>query len=329
MHATYNPWLVALSIAVAVLAAYAALSLAARVAAANVALARIWLFGGAVSMGTGIWATHFIGMMAFSVGVELRYDLTVTLFSLVVAMATSGCAIWTAGAGDPTPRRLGGGALLMGVGISLMHYAGMSAIQIRPAITYEPMLVAASLAIAVAGSFGALGVVSAMRGGRASLVPGRRLAAAVVMALAIGGMHYTGMASSRFAAGAYCFGGLPLNDNRLAVTVALIAIALSALVLIAAVLDAHLQSNAAAQAKRLREMNADLQREAAKARIALESLEQMHTTLAAQEARSRTSEERLRQISDSLPAMIAYWDCNRICRFANWAHFKRFGLTPR
>ena len=89
--------------------------------------------------------------------------------------------------------------------------------------------------------------------------------------------------------------------------IAVLAIASLVIVLITAIFDAHLQSNTAAQAASLLALNGELQQQAAKA---------------------RTSEERLRQISDSLPALIAYWDADCICQFANQAHFERFGLRP-
>ena len=145
MQASYNPSLVALSILVAVLVSYTALSLAARVAAANASLIRFWLIGGAVAMGIGIWSMHFIGMMAFSLPVALRYDVATTLISLGVAILTSGFAIWIVGGALLGWRRLGGGALLMGTGICAMHYTGMYAIQIKPMIAYDPILVAASI----------------------------------------------------------------------------------------------------------------------------------------------------------------------------------------
>ena len=114
MQATYNSWLVALSVVVAVLVSYTALSLAARVAAVQGRLGRVWLLGGAVAMGIGIWSMHFIGMLAFSVPITLRYDVLTTLGTLAIAILTSGCAIGIAGGADLGLRRLAGGALLMG-----------------------------------------------------------------------------------------------------------------------------------------------------------------------------------------------------------------------
>jgi PAS domain S-box-containing protein len=307
MQATYNPLLVALSVVVAVLVSYTALSLAARVASANASQVPFWLTGGALAMGVGIWSMHFIGMMAFSLPIALRYDVATTLISLTVAIVTSGCALWIAGGAHLGWRRLGCGALLMGTGICATHYCGMSAIQIRPMILYDPALVAASAVIAVAASFGALWFAFNLRTGRSWQMVVGRLAAALIMGAAISGTHYTGMAASRFSNGAYCVGGLPIDNFWLALVIGLITIALLTITLITTVFDAHLQSHISAQAQRLKEVNGELQRQAAKA---------------------RDSEERLRQISDNVPAMIAYWDCDGICRFANRAHYDRFGLTP-
>ena len=188
-----------------------------------------------------------------------------------------------------------------------MHYSGMSAIQILPMIVYDPVLVGASVIIAVAASFAALWLAFHLRNGRSWQMVIGRLAAALVMGAAISGMHYTGMAASRFSRDAFCIGGVPIDSQWLGMVVGLITVALLAIALITAAFDAHLQSRTAAQAQRLKELNAELQLQAAKA---------------------QASEERLRQISDSIPAMIAYWDRDGICRFANKAHFERFGLTP-
>src|ERR1044071_2411447 len=138
MDATYNPWLVALSIIVAMVVAYTALKLAARVAAEGRSGNRYWLIGGAIAMGIGIWSMHFIGMLAYSVGIPLRYSLSETLISLIIAIVTSGFALGIVSGARLGMRRLFVGSLFMGAGISAMHYSGMFAIEITPAITYAP-----------------------------------------------------------------------------------------------------------------------------------------------------------------------------------------------
>ena len=134
MQATYNSWLVILSIIVAMVVAYTALKLAARVAEAEGTGGRLWLIGGAVSMGTGIWSMHFIGMLAFSVQTPLRYGVATTLASLAIAIVTSGFALAIASRPKLGMGHLTVGALFMGAGISAMHYSGMAAITIVPMI---------------------------------------------------------------------------------------------------------------------------------------------------------------------------------------------------
>ena len=279
MQATYNSWLVALSVVVAVLVSYTALSLAARVAAVEGRSARVWLLGGAVAMGIGIWSMHFIGMLAFSLPIALRYDVPTTLGTLLVAILTSGCAIGIAGGADLGLRRLAGGALLMGCGIFIMHYGGMSAIRIQPAILYDPLLIAASGAIAVGASFAALWLAFHLRTGDSARLALGRLGAAIIMGMAISGMHYTGMAASRFSSGAYCVGGVPINNQWLAAIIALITIALLSIALITAVFDRHLQSRVTEEAHRLQELNKELQRQASNAHSALRTLERFRYAL--------------------------------------------------
>jgi PAS domain S-box-containing protein len=307
MQASYIHWLVGLSVIVAVMVSYTALSLASRLAAASSALMRIWLVVGSLTMGIGIWSMHFIGMMAFTLPIALRYDVGRTVISLALAIVTSGCALWIAAGARMSWRRLVSGSLLMGAGICAMHYSGMSAIQIVPLITYDRGLVAASIGIAMGASFAALWLAFNLRTGHSWQLAAGRVAAALVMGAAISGMHYTGMAASRFGAYSYCVGGVPIDNQRLAILIAAIALALLTITLIMSVFDAHMQSRIAVQTERLKEINVELEHQA---------------------ARARASEERLRQISDTLPALIAYWDRGGICRFANRAHYSRFGVTP-
>jgi NO-binding membrane sensor protein with MHYT domain/two-component sensor histidine kinase len=259
MQASYNTWLVALSILVAMTVAYTALKLAARVAEADGAGGRLWLFGGAIAMGTGIWSMHFIGMLAFSVSVPLRYDIVETLGSLVIAIITSGFALAIASRAELSLRRLAVGAVIMGAGICAMHYSGMAAITIVPMITYEPVLVAASIAIAVTASFAALWLAFNLRNGQSTYIGLARCGAAVVMGLAISGMHYTAMAASKFAAGSYCLGGASFDNGWLALTIGIIALGVLAITLITAVYDAHLASKTRQDALRLAQVNSALQ----------------------------------------------------------------------
>src|SRR5882762_1314967 len=195
MSGTYNYCLVLLSILLAVVMSHTALRLAARVARATGSSAQLWLAGGAISMGTGIWSMHFIGMLALSLPIPLSYDLTPTIGSLCLAIFSSGFALKLASQPDSSLLRLASGSLVMGAGISAMHYVGMTAVQVVPMIRYEPGLVAASVAIAIGASFAALWLFTHLGTEDSWQMRATRLGAAFVMGLAISGMHYTGMAA--------------------------------------------------------------------------------------------------------------------------------------
>lgn len=259
MQGTYNSWLVGLSILVAVLVSYTALGLASRVAEADRSARRVWLLCGASAMGIGVWSMHFIGMLAFSLSIPLRYDISTTLVSLVVAILTSGLALKIASGTHLSLQRLGMGALVMGAGISGMHYLGMAAIQIVPMITYEPILVAASIVIAVVASFAALWLAFHLRQQQYRVIRAARLAAAGIMGLAISGMHYTAMAASAFGPGSYCRGGTLLDNEWLALVVGLSAIALLAVVSITEIYDARSKVRSRLHAHRLQAAGAKLQ----------------------------------------------------------------------
>ena len=259
MQATYNFWLVALSIVVAIAVSFTALTLAGRVAAAERTGGRLWLLGGAAAMGMGIWSMHFIGMLAYSVPIQLRYNVLVTVASLIIAMLTSGFALGIASRRDLSLARLAVGSVIMGAGICAMHYAGMFAIQVMPLIAYDPVLVMASIVIAISASFAALWLAFRLRNGQSGLMVLARAGAAVAMGLAITGMHYTAMAACMLAPGAYCWGGAAFDNGWLALTIGLIALAVIAITLITAVYDAHLDSRTRRDALRLADLNADLQ----------------------------------------------------------------------
>ena len=121
----YNAWLVSLSVIVAVFASYTALELAARIPSANTSAAPWWLIGGSVAMGLGIWAMHFIGMLALVLPIQLSYDVTLTLLSMLLPIVVSGLALRTVSHGSVTAGSVALAGIVMGIGICSMHYLGM------------------------------------------------------------------------------------------------------------------------------------------------------------------------------------------------------------
>src|SRR5438132_5054893 len=198
LAATYDPVLVTLSVIIASLAAYAVLGLAERTSAADRPFAkRSWLSAGAVTMGIGVWAMHFLGMLAFRLPVRVNYDVRVTLVSVAPAVLASGIMLHVISQARISPGRLVLGGTLMGAGIGVMHYTGMAAMRMDAVMRYDPVLFVVSVIVAVV-----LAITALYTKFLASSRPGdvhrwwTRLGAASVMGFAVAGMHYTGMAAA-------------------------------------------------------------------------------------------------------------------------------------
>lgn len=240
MVGSYNIWLVALSVLVAVFVSYTALRLSARVAQAKAeASMEGWLAGGAVAMGAGIWSMHFVGMLAFSLPIPLTYDIGMTAASLIIAIIISGFALVVASRPEISLAHLTVAALILGAGICAMHYTGMAAIEIAPMITYELTLVVASVVIAIVASFAALWLFFHLRQGNSLAMRLARIGAAFVMGFAIAGMHYTAMGASRFNARSVCTSPSSVSNVWLAFATAAVAVAVLALTTIVLVRDAR------------------------------------------------------------------------------------------
>src|SRR6202044_3971447 len=146
---TYDHRLVAVSIAVAIFASYAALDLAGRVTA-NRGKARLaWLSGGAFAMGSGIWCMHYTGMLAFKLPIPVYYHLPTVAFSLFVAILASFVALYVVSRTRMTTFHAIAGSILMGAGIATMHYSGMAAMRLPAMHHYDPLLWVVSVALAV------------------------------------------------------------------------------------------------------------------------------------------------------------------------------------
>src|SRR6266498_957364 len=140
MIGSYDYRLVALSVLIAIFAAYAALDLAARTTAARGRARLVWLGGGAIAMGLGIWSMHYIGMLAFSLPVPVLYDWPTVLLSLLNAVFASAVALFLVSAKKMGLVRALTGSAIMGGGISTMHYTGMAAMRLRATCSYDPLL---------------------------------------------------------------------------------------------------------------------------------------------------------------------------------------------
>jgi PAS domain S-box-containing protein len=217
----YDLRLVALSVLVAIFASWMALRLASHSGQkTTTALRAVALITGTLSLGTGVWAMHFIGMLAFSV-CAVTYDPAITLWSMLPSIGASALALHLIGGREIRPWQLIGGGSAVGAGIGAMHYTGMAAMQMAPALRYDPVMFGVSIIVAVVLAILALWVRFHLQ---------KMLASAVVMGLAISGMHYTGMAAARFVG--HVPAGTTTNADLLALIVSATAIAFTLLVMI-------------------------------------------------------------------------------------------------
>ncbi len=196
----YDPKLVVLSVLVAVFASLMGLQMAGQAREARTPLLRTGaLLAGSLALGSGIWAMHFIGMLAFDLCTHTTYDPTVTLLSLLPGLGASFVALTILRRRTLGRGLLLSGGVLVGAGIGAMHYSGMAAMHTGLALHYDPLMFGLSIVVAVVLATLALGVRFGLRGLRRTFNHRQRLAiSAVVMGCAITGMHYTGMAAARF-----------------------------------------------------------------------------------------------------------------------------------
>ena len=268
LKAVYDPGLVALSVTVACLASYAALSIAGRISASvNTRLRRAWLAAGAVSMSIGVWAMHFIGMLALKLPIAISYDVVVTLLSTVPAILGSWAVIYEISRPRVRNWELFVGGTLMGIGIGTMHYVGMGAMSgvgQQIVMLYDPRLFFVSIVVAVVLANIAV-YINYLVGYRKedSKALWGKLESALVMGFSISGMHYTGMAATYFFPGERSAGGVEhaLDPASLAFWVSFASVLVTSLAIFITVVDTRLQRMAhdeAVSRSRMREAIASI-----------------------------------------------------------------------
>ncbi|MFY0527591.1 MHYT domain-containing protein [Archangium gephyra] len=197
LEGSYHPGLVLLSIVIAVVASYTGLDLAGRVAGMSGSARRVLLGSGAAMMGVGIWSMHFVGMLAFRMPMQMSYGPGLTALSMGAAVLGSWAALLVVSRHLVTREGLLAGGTFMGLAIAAMHYLGMAAMRMEAEVGYQPVLFVLSVLIAIGASVAALWLAFWFRREqRAWTWP--KLTSALLMGVAISGMHYTGMAAARF-----------------------------------------------------------------------------------------------------------------------------------
>ncbi|MCA1247289.1 MHYT domain-containing protein [Massilia sp. MS-15] len=234
-YGVYEPRFVLLSVLIAIFSSWMGLQIAGQAAASRGHRA-IVLASGSLALGAGVWAMHFIGMLAFTLCTPVDYDPLATLLSAVPSIGASAVALSLISRRRLGPAGLLVGGVLVGAGIGAMHYAGMAGMQMQLQLRYDPAMFALSIVVAVVLATLALGVRYRLSRFKSLSESRRLLLAAVVMGCAIAGMHYTGMAAARFVGRVAPAGAASLDTDSssfLALAVALITVVFTGLVVAA------------------------------------------------------------------------------------------------
>ena len=183
----HDPRMVALSFLIAFVGGYGALEMIDRARGAQPRAAKSWQVGASVTLGAGIWATHFVGILAIQAPLPLELAPLTTFVSLALVVTACAVGVQLGFVSQPTWKHVAAGGAIIGVGIIAMHYVGMAAMEMAGPIAYRPGPWLLSAFIAVVAATTALLVAHRLRR------KWQRIIAALVLAGGICGMHYTGM----------------------------------------------------------------------------------------------------------------------------------------
>jgi NO-binding membrane sensor protein with MHYT domain len=235
MFEGHDPYLVALSVVIAILGGYTGFGLTARIRGTPDASHRLLLAGAAFFLAIGIWTMHFVGMLAAPLPPGTVYLVLPTIVSFLICALVVGISLFFVSVGDPPVSRVVSSAVLLGVGIASMHYVGMHGLSGDFAMTHDTAMVALSVVIAIAAAYGGLRAFLARQGGVQLAL------SAVAFGVAVSGMHYTAMAGmhvvSPSAGSHHPIEGLAASSQMLSLVVALLCFVIAAGFLLSLVPD--------------------------------------------------------------------------------------------
>ena len=187
MFVGHDPYLVALSVVIAILGGYTGFGLTARILGTPDASHRLLLAGAAFFLAIGIWTMHFVGMLAAPLPADTVYLVLPTIVSFLICALVVGISLFFVSTGEPSLLRVASSAVLLGFGIASMHYVGMQGLSGDFGMTHHAAMVALSILIAIAAAYGGLRAFLARQGGVQLAL------SAVAFGVAVSGMHYTAM----------------------------------------------------------------------------------------------------------------------------------------
>ena len=244
MFEGHDPYLVALSVVIAILGGYTGFGLAARIRGTPGVSRRVLLAGAAAFLAVGIWTMHFVGMLAAPIPADTVYLVLPTIVSFLICALVVGISLFFVSIGEPSLRRVISSAVLLGAGIASMHYVGIHGLAGDFAIAHDNAMIFLSVLVAIVAAYGGLRAFLARQDGV------RLIVSSIAFGVAVSGMHYTAMAGMHFAAlsgeAHHHAGGLAASQQILSVVVALLCFVIAAGFLLSLVPDPRRQPAATA-----------------------------------------------------------------------------------
>jgi NO-binding membrane sensor protein with MHYT domain len=235
MFEGHDPYLVALSVVIAILGGYTGFGLTARIRGTPDASHRLLLAGAAFFLAIGIWTMHFVGMLAAPLPSGTVYLVLPTIISFLICALVVGISLFFVSTGEPSLLRVVSSAVLLGLGIASMHYVGMHGLSGDFAMAHDGAMVVLSVGIAIAAAYGGLRAFLARQGGVQLAL------SAVAFGVAVSGMHYTAMAGMHLVSPSegshHHIEGLAASSQMLSLVVALLCFVIAAGFLLSLVPD--------------------------------------------------------------------------------------------
>ena len=241
MFEGHDPYLVALSVAIAILGGYTGFGLAARIRGTPGVSARLLLAGAASFLAVGIWTMHFVGVLAAPIPPDAVYLVLPTIISFLICALVVGISLFFVSIGEPTLLRVASSAVLLGLGIASMHYVGIHGLAGHFAIEHDGGMIVLSVLIAIIAAYGGLRAFLARQDGI------RLIASSIAFGIAVSGMHYTAMYGMQFeppsAEGPHhAMGGLAASPQILSIVVSVLCFVIAAGFLLSLVPDPRRQA---------------------------------------------------------------------------------------
>jgi NO-binding membrane sensor protein with MHYT domain len=239
MFEGHDPYLVALSVAIAILGGYTGFSLAARIRSGSAVNRRVLLAGAAAFLAVGIWTMHFVGVLAAPMPPDAVYLVLPTIISFLICALVVGISLFFVSIGEPSLLRVISSAVLLGLGIVSMHYVGIHGLAGDFAIEHDRTMVLLSIVVAIVAAYGGLRAFLARQDGL------RLVAGSTAFGVAVSGMHYTAMYGMHFVpvsdALHHHADGLAASQQILSIIVSLLCFVIAAGFLLSLVPDPRRQ----------------------------------------------------------------------------------------